>query len=420
MTDPRDSDALVTLTELARTATKPPTDAELQRGLKQLLARVAETPRRPIRRGRWFVTALGFAVVLGAVVMLWQRPSEPREPIAVSLVEGGKLLEGGYLSESGRDGVKLSFSDGSEFSLLPGARGRLRAVRAEGADFAVESGEARFRITPAPDRHWTVEAGPFRVAVKGTEFTVSWDPSAEEFYVTLSQGRVLVSGPIVGEDLALRPGQKLSVSLPKAETVIAEARPASTAAADSASPAATPLASVALGVATTPDTPAARTSTPPSARQPRNWKEAMANGEWDRILEDAERAGIKATVETVSSDELLALTDAARYRRRSEVARTALLAQRRRFPESSRSVDAMFLLGRVDESSSAATAITWYDRYLAEAPAGTYSAEALGRKMILTRKLHGDTRARDIAEEYLRRFPEGSYAGTARALLREP
>jgi hypothetical protein len=28
--------------------------------------------------------------------------------------------------------------------------------------------------------------------------------------------------------------------------------------------------------------------------------------------------------------------------------------------------------------------------------------------------------ARAIAEEYLRRFPKGSYAGTARALLREP
>jgi hypothetical protein len=36
--------------------------------------------------------------------------------------------------------------------------------------------------------------------------------------------------------------------------------------------------------------------------------------------------------------------------------------------------------------------------------------------MVLTKEIGGAASARPIAEEYLRRFPEGSYAGAARAL----
>jgi TolA-binding protein len=118
----------------------------------------------------------------------------------------------------------------------------------------------------------------------------------------------------------------------------------------------------------------------------------------------------------------LALADAARYRRRMELARDALLAERRRFPSSPRSLDAAFLLGRVEEASDrgVARAIEWYDEYLTRAPTGTYASEALGRKMTLTSKLEGSSQARAIAEDYLRRFPNGTYAGPARAFVRAP
>ena len=115
-------------------------------------------------------------------------------------------------------------------------------------------------------------------------------------------------------------------------------------------------------------------------------------------------------------------SDAARYRRRMDLARDALLAERRRFADSPRALDAAFLLGRVEEASDRglARAIEWYDAYLTRAPGGTYASEALGRKMTLTNKLGGADRARPIAEEYLRRFPGGTYAGPARAFLRAP
>jgi TolA-binding protein len=165
-------------------------------------------------------------------------------------------------------------------------------------------------------------------------------------------------------------------------------------------------------------------ASPPPAKVAggRRWAADLARGSWDGILADVDREGVDATLENASSDDLFALADAARYRRRTDLARAALLAQRRRFPRSPRSLDAIFLLGRVEElrAQGAARAIASYDEYLTHAPTGAYAAEALGRKMILTDERDGRAAARPIADEYLRRFPGGSYAGSARALQRGP
>ena len=153
----------------------------------------------------------------------------------------------------------------------------------------------------------------------------------------------------------------------------------------------------------------------------RGWQAWLAAGQWDRILADADRTGVTATLEQASSEDLFALADVARYRHRADLARAALLAQRHRSPSSPRGLGAVFLLGRVAEvGDGAARATALYDEYLARAPYGPYAGEALGRKMILSND-HGDsTQARAIAHQYLLRFPSGSYAAAARALTREP
>ena len=99
-----------------------------------------------------------------------------------------------------------------------------------------------------------------------------------------------------------------------------------------------------------------------------------------------------------------------------------MLAERARFPASNRAREAAFLMGRIedDRPGCGARAIEWYDRYLEEAPAGAYASEALGRKMTATDRTRGGEAARDIARDYLRRFPEGTYAAASRALLAQP
>jgi hypothetical protein len=152
-----------------------------------------------------------------------------------------------------------------------------------------------------------------------------------------------------------------------------------------------------------------------------NWASELAAGRFATILQQAERRGFDTVLARGSSDELAALADAARYSRRDDVARRALVAQRRRFPRSARANDAAFLLGRLEETAGRpGAALDWYERCLDESPHGTYMPEALGRKMTVVQRLHGDARARPLAEEYLRRFADGTYAAAARALLRAP
>ncbi len=422
-----ESTRLATIAELLRSSVKAPSPAELQRGLNALQARLARNRERPraARRRTLLVAALATTLLLAALApYLLLRSRGATQPVSVARIDGGKLSESGYLSEVGRSGIRLYFSEGSQFALTPGTRGRLLAVGAEGARFVLDHGAASFRITRNVERHWRIEAGPFLVTVQGTDFTVNWEPNSERFAVVLREGRVAVSGPVLGDALVLRPGQNLSVNLPRGETLITEggerrSEPAEPSAAASAS--AAPVTSAAAPASA----PAASTPSAPSASSragERRWRKALADGEWDRILAEVEREGVQASLRRLSSDDLFALADAARYRRRTDLARAALLAQRERFPSSPRTADAIFLLGRVEESrgDGKARAIERYDEYLARAPAGTYAAEALGRKMVLVKDARGPDAARVIADEYLRRFPKGSYAEAARALQRFP
>ena len=431
----KDPPALAAFTGLVRDGVEPHTAAELDRGLNSLFARIAAGRSRRWGLGRWSlvgVTALLCAVVgLHAAFDYRKRSHDPAPRALAYQIEGGSVLEGGYLRESGHQGIKLLFNEGSNLVLMPGTRGRLRAVAPEGARVAIEQGTAAFHVTPSSDRRWSVEVGPFLVTVKGTVFTVAWDPSSEHFELRLRRGRVVVSGPVSGGDIVLRAGQRLVVNLPKAETLIDELpEEAVVESFDAPAPPALfpppptsqpPVARDKRTWASPFLTPAPAT-TANKLEGERRWTHELAGGHWDRILADVERTGMAAALEGAGSEDLFALANAARYRRRTDLARAAFLAERRRFPASRHALDALFLLGRVEESAERGTAraIAWYQDYLVRAPSGAYAAEALGRKMTLTNELAGPADARPIADEYLRRFPRGSYAGSARALLRVP
>ena len=151
-----------------------------------------------------------------------------------------------------------------------------------------------------------------------------------------------------------------------------------------------------------------------------SWTALVERGAFEAVVTDAQRRGLDVTLTHGRAPELAALADAARYTRDDEVARRALLAERRRFPGSTLAREAAFLLGRLEERrNDSAAAIEWYRRYGLEDPDGRYVAEALGRRMVLLASESSDE-ARRVAEDYLRRFPSGAYAARARAAVKAP
>ncbi len=394
-------------------------------GGQRLLARAAES-----RRGaRFSMRVLAGAALAVGVLVVVLAVNGARERLATTsalsyAVDDGHVAKGGGIEADSSSPPRLRFSDGTEVLLGPRTKAALRSVDGHGARVSLVEGSAHVDVVHKPAASWLFDAGPFVVVVTGTAFTVRWTPIDEEFDLKMERGTVEVSGPLSDGAISLRSGQHLVVRVRQRETLIRDADDVAAKPADPEDKPAEPAAPPAnIGAA---DGEVSAAIAPPHSSQAagdrvtkKNWSVQLARGEFESIVQQAERQGLDASLEEASSVDLAALADAARYGRHDDVARRALLAQRRRFPASGAARDASFLLGRLEEARhDVAGAVEWFDRYLTESPLGTYASEALGRKMVLIQQLYGDDRARPVANEYLGRFSQGTYAARARALAR--
>jgi hypothetical protein len=389
--------------------------------------------RKPGRRRARLAVSFAAVLAVAALLLVGRRWQGREQTAALSYtVDGGRVEPGGAVEPNGAAEPTLRFSDGTEVTFLAGARGRVRSVDEHGARIAL-TGKAKVDVVHWRGAHWLFDAGPFLITVKGTTFTAEWRDAEQRLEVALKTGSVAVSGPLSDEAITLRAGQRLIISAREKEVVIrdidakietgavASAPPLPWADGVDNAPPAVPEAIPAERPShrAAPPAAAAAPSAPPTAAA--SWTAELAAGRFAVILQQAEQRGLETSLAEVSSEDLAALSDAARYSRREDVARRALSAQRRRFPQSARANDAAFLLGRLEETAQhPELALAWYDRCLTESPRGTYTSEALGRKMTVVQRLYGAARARPFAEEYLRRFEGGTYAAAARALTRAP
>ncbi len=429
--------------ELARSAARPMTPAQRMKGWQAVTFRLDGRKRPAGRIALASILALG-ATAAAAVMVV--RPSRhnptPGGQILAFAVEGGEIGDGGYVRSFSSTGAVLRFSEGTQMRLMPGARGRLGKVDGHGARFAIEQGEAEVKVTPRPGARWLVDAGPFLITVRGTVFTASWDGATERLDVDMTKGLVSVTGPLAEDAVAVRAGQHLTVNVQRKEVLLrqndlvraqtgphATSLPPAPSEAPAAPQGAPPRTHDSRSTAAEQGPRGSRTAggrlTRGTASRgrlspgPRSWATALGAGDFEGILQDAERRGIEESLAEAPAADLAALGDAARYRRRDALARQVLTTERARFPKSARARDAAFLLGRLEDAApdGGSRAIEWYDRYLKEAPLGVYASEALGRKMTTTATVRGPDAAREIASEYLRRFPSGTYSATAHAFL---
>jgi hypothetical protein len=383
-------------------------------GFARLEARLAV--RRPESSRRWLLGGLALAAT-GALAAALFAPRPAR--VLTFQVAGGALSESGHVIAG--EATRIAFSDGSEARLSRGTEARIQNLTEHGAEVVLSRGSMRMQITKRPQAAWNIAAGPYDVRVTGTSFDVSW--SGQAFDLRMVTGSVVVSGPLAQGGIPLRAGQHMFGGVAEGRLTVEGGE----AAVDAPSelPATAPPALVAgpepEGPAAPPDASAPPSSSAGSrpGSDAQAWKRRVAEGDFDAVLEQAERRGLERTLGAGSLEELAALADAARYAGRSGIAKRALLAQRQRFAGSSRARDAAFFLGRIAEDSGSG-GLDWYERYLSESPGGAYVSQAYGRKMMLIYKRSGASAARPAATDYLSRYPNGPYAAAARKLLQEP
>jgi transmembrane sensor len=265
-------------------------------------------------------------------------------------------------------------------------------------------------VVHRPGSRWRLDVGPYEVLVTGTRFDVSWDPTAERFRLAMLRGRVRVTGPLLAEGRSMGVGEVLQVSS-RGRRLEVEGAPAAT-------------------VRQAPIAPPAPATSSPGARPHRvpaapplvpSWRALAAAGRYREAIELVERGGFAAECERADASELEALGDAARLSGNALRAGEALSTLRRRFPGTGAAAAAAFALGRMafDQRGAFAEAAALFVAYLDEAPAGPFAREAAGR-LIEARRRAGDAAgARQAAQRYLERYPDGPHAELARRLTRE-
>jgi len=395
-------------------------------GLRRL-----ERPVRWLPRLRWQgVSALGFAALLMvAAPAAWFAVRSPA-PLTFEVINGTVGVTGEIRPAIAQNvGTRIRFSDGSEIALDREARAQVSNVSSVGARIVLSNGRAHTFFVPKPRARWQVAAGPYVVQVTGTIFDVQWSGDSEAFDVWLEKGSVRVSGPLIGDGIAMTHGQHLLTRVKDNKILLDSQRSdavAPTPAAPEVAPAPSSEPAAPHGEETGTADEQDDEASPPSRIPARvthpvtkSWSRRMARGDFEAVVEAAERRGIESVLAHGSHAELAALADAARYTRRSRLAGRALNAERQRFPETAEGREASFFLGNLaEDGGDRSGAVSWYGRYLREDAAGTYAAQALGRKMLIESRRASSSAGID-AEEYLHLFPSGSYAGAARLILKQ-
>ena len=356
------------------------------------------------RRRRWAPVAVAIAALAACAVAITLAMPRVLAPHTAP-------TPGAWLEAAAGESIPLDFSDGSRVTVHGDSRIRVHSVDPQGARIDLERGTLTAHVVPRADTRWAFQSGPFLVVVTGTQLSIDWSPTQQQFEVRVMEGSVRVTGPMVEGGRSVKAGQRFRVHVPSAHLEITptdapQARPSAPPAAPEPQPEAAhdESAPASSGLARAP----ALTPVGPT------WVELEGLGRYQEALRAAERFGFQRIYTTGSSGELLALARAAGYEGRSEVSSQALMSCRKRFAGTDAAARAAYLLGR---RAAPRRAAQWFATYLEEAPGGPLAREAAGR---LVESYHraGDTVAAvRAARAYLKQYPKGPHAAFARSII---
>jgi hypothetical protein len=356
---------------------------------------VAQAPKRAWRIAVPAAVLGGLAIAVVAVL------SVPRAPMHVAV--RGHAEQSADFVLAAREAQALDFSDGSEVLVRPDSQLRLLEVTPDGASATLERGSAHVSVVHRNKTKWTFTAGPYRVHVVGTKFELQWNPDAEGIRVQMEEGVVEVDGPgmvrrrVAGHDMlevsALPSPEAVDVPEPQEAEAQQRARPHHLKSAGQA--------------------PVGGPATPP-------WRFFALRDDAASAYAAAEQAGFSSLAGSMPQTDVLLLGDMARQAKKPERAKEAYLAVRDRFPGQPASIDAALRMGHLmaEVSHDDARAAWWYERALREAPSGATAPEAMSRWLEVLARGPDHGAARNVAQDYLRRFPNGDDAALARDVLR--
>jgi len=425
-------------------------------------ARMSRRPDVRPRPARWALFTAGATAAVAAGIALWAVLPRPLAftvggPARSATAAGATAVAGKVgdvvAGRAGDDPVPLRFSDGSSILVAREAAVRIVATDARGATARLERGNADVSVRHADRTRWRFDAGPFRVLVTGTRFSLGWQPTRAAFEVRMREGSVEVEGPGLPGRVVVRGGESLLADASAAtwrigpvglETALDRPAEAPQASAEPASarrpeqerevtPAPgpqPPRPAEANGLARAEGgTDAGRTTAPaPRARLALRsrtgagaaapgptWRLLAVAGRYRDAVTAAESTGFETWCEQLDADDLLLLADAARLARDVRRAEQAYRAARRRFPGADRPGFALGLVA-FELRGDFAEAASRFDRYLAEHPRGALADEAAGRLLESWHRLGRRTEARRAAAAYLARGTAGPYTAIAREL----
>ncbi|MGC4086533.1 MAG: FecR domain-containing protein [Polyangiaceae bacterium] len=381
------------------------------RGLERFLRSVSRPTAGLAPRSRGWVAAAALVAVAAAVAIG-----------VVGFKHGAALFAGETAPPVGRSvvahagqTVPLSFPDGSQVVLESGCEAVVHELNETGAKLELSRGEAAIAVRHRPNTNWQIAAGPYAVRVTGTRFSLMWSPERARFELRLAQGSVVVTS---------KQGRHAAVTMMAPETLVIDASgwklgtaPPTPSEAPVPEPAQPAPASAAQPEPASVDSSATATPTGASparsASQP-SWEGLLRSGNYSAAYSEASRHGISQLADGGSASSLLSLAEVCRFSGHNGEATLVLQRLRSRFPATENAATAAFQLGRM---AGDAAAVSWFRTYLQERPNGAFAREASGRLLEALSRSGDRASAKQAAESYLARYPNGTHAAFARQLL---
>lgn len=376
-------------------------DVDRARVRRQVLLRVTGGKKRQ-RVG--LALAAAALVTACALLFAWY-PPKAQQPLSFWIEDRRGAVDEWVTAREAEQ--SLRFSDGSSVVAGPRTTTRVMQITPDGARLTLERGRIDAHVVHREASRWQVAAGPFVVHVTGTRFRVLWDPHTEKLAVSVSEGRVEVTGGREPKHV-LTAGSALELSAAATASAPLEAAPTASQAPAEVAPESARDEEELIRPRKVPERKA-------------DFRELSTAGHYKEALALVEQAGFTAECERLGARDLLTLGSTARLAGRPDRAREAYLAARRRFPHGSEAGISAFSLGRLaSDAGRAGESVDWFSLYLAEQPDGQLAREAAGRLIELYRQTGRAEQARKAAASYLKSYPTGPHATLARSMLDRP